>query len=258
MATLFVAVAIIVACAAITLMMMHGMNGKVTLQRRLSRMSSQSSTKPTCACVVRGYLYGTRTPISRSGGGVSYHQDIRNDWQSHARIVRLLSKAYDVNVYFVTYDDTVAPVLEWARNKGTVVTIENLPTSTQFWTVAQGLARIPHHDVLFVTRADITYFEAFDRALSRHLYPTKFYALNRASTHVARASTFKDSDLIAWLPHALRSKFERNLRHKKDLHDIHSHMEVSYLTDRAFSVRQQNAFYELPGKMHKTPTAPEE
>ena len=100
----------------------------------------------SCAYILRGFLYMENwNPVSITGKKYCYTQDIKQYWKYHEKLIDILSKTYNISIYFITYDITPKSYIEWAQKLGSIILIPYYQSS-QFTTLYQGLTQIDNYD----------------------------------------------------------------------------------------------------------------
>ena len=217
------------------------------------------SSKPSLAYIIRGPLFGLATRSARSLDIASlkwvrapseaikeYKIDTRELWSKHEEMIKTLSKLYDVNVIFSTYDDTPLDVKVWARDRGKLL-ISKRQDSTQFTTALTALNSEKGYDYYFITRSDLEYLPAIYSIVN--IYPQNVTVLNLEKSHG------KINDIIHFLPQSKYDEFYQFIQeivHKKNIngHVKPEGMTVDVLTpDMVPWVRHKNKYYNLLGHM---------
>ena len=218
------------------------------------------SSKPSLAYIIRGPLFGLATRSARSLDIASlkwvrapseaikeYKIDTRELWSKHEEMIKTLSKLYDVNVIFSTYDDTPLDVKLWASDRGKLL-ISKRQDSKQFTTALTALKSERGYDYYFITRSDLEYLPAIYSIVS--IYPQNVTVLNLESGG-------KLNDIIHFLPESKYDEFYRFIEdtiHDKKKRGVAHYkpegMTVDVLTsERVPWVRHKNKYYTIAGTM---------
>ena len=221
---------------------------KINIKRK-SKKGGSINIKKDLAYILRGHLFKpNHIPQSVSGEKVSYDQNLKNLWHTHQKMLESLSKYYYITIYFITYDNTPEYILDWAQNIGKIIIIES-NNSTQFGTLSKGMEYVDKHDCYFITRTDILFLKKMFQIMTNYGVINGLAILNKES------NTGISNDIIFYLSHSHRSKFEKYLKTiSNNAHSIGMVInKIKYITQiNVKFVRAKNNLYILQGKMHNT------
>ncbi len=195
----------------------------------------------SCAYILRGFLYMENwNPVSITGKKYCYTQDIKQYWKYHEKLIDILSKTYNIFIYFITYDITPKSYIEWAQKLGSIILIPYYQSS-QFTTLYQGLTQIDNYDCYMIHRTDIKYYDDFYDLFDNINMESKVYVLNKEITDLP-------SDLFFWFSSNKRLLFEKAISsYTINAHHIHTIIDINYLSKhKVLKVRSKNNLYELP------------
>lgn len=193
--------------------------------------------------VIRGFLYKEdRLPFHKFCWW-PYTIDFAQVRIYYERLVKKLSKNYDVDVYFATYDSTPSKVLESLKDfpmlKDIVLTGEK--DSLQFTTASFALNKLPKELTLLI-RSDLIMEEDFMSYLCNRSYNNEcVYAFCKFTD--ARGKAY---DNVYDLVHVIhKNKIDSfvndevdtygKLNECIDLHHIHNYLDVEYILDHDYN-----------------------
>tara|TARA_B100000927_G_C16394285_1_gene440654 strand:+ start:92 stop:859 length:768 start_codon:yes stop_codon:yes gene_type:complete len=223
----------------------------IAFQKIRISCNPERSSKPSLAYIIRGPLFDPRRVpenfIYSNMPKKEYKIDTRELWSKHEEMIKTLSKLYEVNVIFSTYDNTPLDVKLWASNRGKLL-ISKRQDSKQFTTALTALKIERGYDYYFITRSDLEYLPAIYSIVS--IYPKNVTVLNLESGG-------KLNDIIHFLPQSKYDEFyqfiEDTIHDKNKRGTAHSKpegMTVDVLTsERVPWVRHKNKYYTIAGTM---------